>query len=98
MFWWVDEVVHSNFFLLLAVTITAKEPLRTRTSADRRTLEACYLEMVGNKVLIENASERKFTVPLTRFSEEDQAHVDEIIQKLETNVKDSKKNHIISLF
>lgn len=81
-----------GFFL---VTLTAKEPIRTWTSADGRTLEARFLEMLGTKVRIENALGRKFTVPLTRFSEEDQAHVDEIIQKLETNVKNSKKNHIV---
>jgi len=63
------------FFLLLAVTIIAKEPLRTWTSADGRTLEARYLEMVGTKVRIENASGRKFTVPLTGFSSADQEYV-----------------------
>ena len=82
-------------FSLFLVNLTAKEPLRTWTSSDGRTLEARFVEMVGTKVRIENASGRKFTVPLTRFSEEDQAHVDEIIQKLETNVKNSKKNHIV---
>jgi hypothetical protein len=59
-------------FLLLAVTLSSKEPLRTWTSADGRTLEARYLEMVGSKVQIENASGRKFTVPLTGFSSADQ--------------------------
>ena len=77
------------------ITLTAKEPIRTWTSADGQTVEARYLEMVGAKVRIENASGRKFTVPLTRFSEEDQAHVDGIIQKLEKDVKNSKKNHIV---
>jgi formylglycine-generating enzyme required for sulfatase activity len=61
--------------LLLAVTLTAKEPIRTWTSADGRTLEARYLEMVGSKVRIENASGRKFTVPLTGFSSADQEYV-----------------------
>jgi sulfatase modifying factor 1 len=64
-----------TFLLLLAVTLTAKEPLRTWTSADGRTLEARYLEMVGSKVRIENASGRKFTVPLTGFSSADQEYV-----------------------
>jgi len=62
------------FFLLLAVTLSAKEPIRTWTSADGRTLEARYLEMVGSKVRIENASGRKFTVPLTGFSSADQEY------------------------
>ena len=64
-----------TFLLLLAVTLFAKEPTRTWTSADGRTLEARYLEMVGTKVRIENASGRKFTVPLTGFSSADQEYV-----------------------
>ena len=64
-----------TFLLLLAVTLTAKEPIRTWTSADGRTLEARYLEMVGSKVRIANASGRKFTVPLTGFSSADQEYV-----------------------
>jgi len=64
-----------TFLLLLTVTLTAKEPLRTWTSSDGRTLEARYLEMVGTKVRIENASGRKFTVPLTGFSSADKEYV-----------------------
>ena len=60
---------------IIAVTLTAKEPLRTWTSSDGRTLEARYLEMVGSKVRIENASGRKFSVPLTGFSSDDQEYV-----------------------
>jgi len=63
------------FLLLLAVTLSAKEPIRTWTSSDGRTLEARYLEMVGSKVRIENASGRKFTVPLTGFLSADQEYV-----------------------
>ena len=62
------------FLLIHAVTSFAKEPIRTWTSADGRTLEARYLEMVGTKVRIENASGRKFTVPLTGFSSADQEY------------------------
>ena len=57
------------------VTLTAKEPIRTWTSSDGRTLEARYLEMVEDKVRVENASGRKFTVPLTGFSPADQEYV-----------------------
>jgi formylglycine-generating enzyme required for sulfatase activity len=60
---------------ILSVVLTAKEPLRTWTSSDGRTLEARYLEMVGSKVRIENASGRKFTIPLTGFSPADQEYV-----------------------
>ena len=63
------------FLLLLAVTLFANEPIRTWSSADGRTLEARYLEMVGSKVRIENASGRKFTVPLKGFSSADQEYV-----------------------
>ena len=47
------------FLLFLAVFLSAKEPLRTWTSVDGRSIEARYLEMVGDKVQIENASGRK---------------------------------------
>jgi formylglycine-generating enzyme required for sulfatase activity len=62
-------------FLTLSFCLIAKEPIRTWTSADGRTLEARYLEMIGTKVRIENASGRKFTVPLTGFSQADQEYV-----------------------
>jgi len=65
----------STFLLFLAVTLAAKEPIRTWISSDGRTLEARYLEMVGTKVRIENASGRKFTVALTGFSSADQEYV-----------------------
>ena len=61
--------------LTLYFCLTAKEPIRTWTSKDGRTLEARYLEMVGTKVRIENESGRKFTVPLTGFSQADQEYV-----------------------
>src|SRR6056300_864904 len=64
-----------TFLFILAIALGAKEPTRTWTSADGRTLEARYLEMVGTKVRIENASGRKFTVPLTGFSSADQEYV-----------------------
>jgi sulfatase modifying factor 1 len=62
-------------FLTFSFSLFAKESLRTWTSADGRTLEARYLEMLGDKVRIENASERKFTVPLAGFSPADQEYV-----------------------
>jgi formylglycine-generating enzyme required for sulfatase activity len=62
-------------FLFCSVFLYSKNPIRTWTSDDGRTLEARYLEMVGTKVRIENASGRKFTVPLTGFSSADQEYV-----------------------
>ena len=67
-----------RFLILLfafSFSLFAKEPIRTWTSADGRTLEARFLEMVGTKVRIENASGRKFSVPLTGFSPADQEYV-----------------------
>ena len=68
----------TRFLILVfafSFSLFAKEPLRTWTSADGRTLEARYLEMVGTKVRIKNASGRTFTVPLTGFSSADQEYV-----------------------
>ena len=62
-------------FLTLSFSLFAKESIRTWTSADGRTLEARYLEMVGSKVRIKNASGRTFMVPLTGFSQADQEYV-----------------------
>jgi formylglycine-generating enzyme required for sulfatase activity len=69
------KAVLNALFLFFVIALGAKEPIRTWTSADGRTLEARYLEMVGSKVRIENASGRKFTVPLTGFSSADQEYV-----------------------
>jgi len=70
----VKAVLNALFFLF-ALSLIAKEPVRIWTSTDGRTLEARYLEVVGTKVRIENASGRKFTVPLTGFSFADQEYV-----------------------
>jgi len=67
----------TRFLILVfafSFSLFAKEPIRTWTSSDGRTLEARYLEMVGSKVRIENASGRTFTVPLTGFSSADQEY------------------------
>ena len=69
------KAVLNALFLLFVIALGAKEPTRTWTSADGRTLEARYLEMVGTKVRIENALGRKFTVPLKEFSAADQEFV-----------------------
>ena len=44
-------------------------------------MEARYLEIVGTKVRIENASGRKFTVPLTGFSSADQEYVKQAYER-----------------
>ena len=55
--------------------ICVEDSLRTWTSADRRIIEARYLELVGSKVRIENTQGGKFTVPLTDFSSVDKDYV-----------------------
>jgi formylglycine-generating enzyme required for sulfatase activity len=70
-------------FILLTFSfcLIAKEPIRPWTSADGRTLEARYLEMVGSNVRIENESGRKFTAPLTGFSQADQEYVKKVYRR-----------------
>tara|TARA_Y100000022_G_scaffold69622_1_gene59907 strand:+ start:644 stop:1009 length:366 start_codon:yes stop_codon:yes gene_type:complete len=52
----------------------AGEPVRTWTSSDGRTLKAQFVESADGKVTIKMGS-RQFTLPLTRFSQADQAYV-----------------------
>ena len=52
----------------------AKEPIRTWTSADGRTLQAQYIESSAGKVTIKMGS-REYTLPLSRFSQADQDYV-----------------------
>jgi len=54
--------------------VTAKEPIRTWTSADGRTLQAQYIESSAGKVTIKMGS-REYTLPLSRFSQADQDYV-----------------------
>ena len=60
--------------LLLSVTLTAKEPIRTWTSTDGRTLQAEYIRSSAGKVTIKMGS-REYTLPLSRFSPADQQYV-----------------------
>ena len=59
---------------ILAVALTAKEPNRTWTSADGRTLQAEYISSSAGKVTIKMGS-REYTLPLSRFSPADQQYV-----------------------
>ena len=51
--------------------------MRTWTSSDGRTLQAQFIESADGKVTIRMGS-RQFTLPLTRFSQADQANVAEL--------------------
>jgi len=59
---------------ILAVTLTAKEPIRTWTSTDGRTLQAEYISSSDGKVTIKMGSQ-EYTLPLSRFSPADQQYV-----------------------
>ena len=41
-----------SLFLILQNILTAEEPIRTWTSSDGRTLEARFIEQIGNNVRI----------------------------------------------
>jgi hypothetical protein len=70
-----------SFFILLQILLTAKEPIRTWTSLDGRTLEARFIEQVGSNVRIKNEAGREFTLPITRFSQADQEYVVEAVSR-----------------
>lgn len=63
-------------FALAAGALAAEPPqLRKWTSADGRTLEATFQSAAGGKVTIVRKDGRRFTLPLDKISEEDQAYV-----------------------
>ena len=53
----------------------AVEPLRIWTSSDGRTLEAKFIELVGDSVKIKNTQDREFVLPLIKLSKADQEYV-----------------------
>jgi hypothetical protein len=74
---WLGHSINALFLFcltILAVTLTAKEPIRTWTSADGRTLQAEYIRSYDGKVTIKMGS-REYTLPLSRFSPADQQYV-----------------------
>ena len=61
--------------LLFVQSGIAEEDFRTWTSSDGKKLEAKYLQKIGEKIKIVTSSGKEFTVPLSRFSKEDQQYV-----------------------
>lgn len=53
----------------------AEEPLRIWTSSDGRTLEAKFIELVGDSVKVKNTQDREFVLPLIKLSKADQEYV-----------------------
>ena len=64
-----------SLFLFLQNYLSAREPIRTWTSSDGRTLEARFIEQVGSNVRIKTEAGREFSLPITRFSQADQEYV-----------------------
>ena len=62
--------------------LTAKEPIRTWTSVDGRTLQAEYISSSAGKVTIKMGS-REYTLPLSRFSPADQQYLAGLASKAE---------------
>ena len=69
------KILNALMISIIGCCLNAKEPVRTWTSSDGRNLEARYIEQVGSNVKIENEAGREFTLPITRFSQEDQEYV-----------------------
>ena len=73
-------------FGLLVVSLHAKEPNRTWTSADGRTIEARFIDEKKDKVRIRRTDGRVFNIPLDNLSEEDQKYVKSLaVDKLSLN-------------
>ena len=90
-----------SLFLLLQNFLTAAEPIRTWTSSDGRTLEARFVEQVGNNVRIKNEAGREFTLPITRFSQADQEYIKQIqalsfFKKAAISFEDDLKGAVIA--
>jgi formylglycine-generating enzyme required for sulfatase activity len=90
--------------LLLAVTLSAKEPNRTWTSADGRTIEARFIDEKKGKVRIRRTDGRVFNIPLDNLSEEDRKYVESLAvakpssstdQKHDLEDTDSKPNYFV---
>ena len=67
-----------TFLLFLVATLTAKEPNRTWTSADGRTIQARFIDEKKDTVRIRRTDGRVFNIPLDNLSEEDQKYVESL--------------------
>ena len=90
-----------SLILLLQNFLAAQEPMRTWTSSDGRTLEARFIEQVGSNVKIKTAQGREFTLPITRFSQEDQEYIKQIqalsfFKKAAISFEDDLKGAVIA--
>jgi len=67
-----------TFLLFLVATLSAKEPNRTWTSADGRTIQARFIDEKKDTVRIRRTDGRVFNIPLDNLSEEDQKYVESL--------------------
>ena len=97
-------ILFSISSILLAVTLSAKEPLRTWTSADGPTIEARFIDEKKGKVRIRRTDGRVFNIPLDDLSEEDWKYVKSLAvdkpspstdQKDDVEDTDSKPNYFV---
>lgn len=73
-----------RFLILLfafSFSLFAKEPLRTWTSADGRTLEARFLEIIGDEVRLEEPNGKRFNLKINIFSDLDKQYFAEAYRK-----------------
>ena len=73
--YWISLI---GIFLFIQSGI-AEEDFRTWTSSDGKKLEAKYLRKIGEKIRIVTNRGKEFTIPLSRFSKEDQQYVANVI-------------------
>ena len=67
--------------LILPICLIAKEPIRTWTSIDGRTLEARFLEIIGDEVRLEEPNGKRFNLKINIFSDLDKQYFAEAYRK-----------------
>ena len=68
-------------FLTLCIYLIAKEPLRKWTSKDGRSMEARFLEIIGDEVRLEDENGKRFNLKIKIFSEQDRDYFAEAYRK-----------------
>ena len=71
----MNKIYHLLAVFLSTNLVGAEEPVRTWTSTDGRTIEARFLEMMGNEIKIKYPNLRELNVQLNKFSPADQEYV-----------------------
>lgn len=78
-FCWITALfLLANF---CANTLLGKEPIREWTNSDGRSIKARYIEQTEKGVKIERIDGRSFTLPLIKFSKNDQEYVLKLLEK-----------------